>query len=105
MLFMLQIHRELMQHMEGENGRILYWDFCNVILYDNRMKQQYPFNQTYVSRNAAHEIGHSVKLDHESASGDTSVMRRGWYAIPGGSGNITITSFDKNNAYNKWKNY
>ncbi len=26
----------------------LYWDFCNVILYDNTMKQQYPFNQTYV---------------------------------------------------------
>ncbi len=82
----------------------LYWDFCNVVLYDNTMKQQSPYNQTYVSRNAAHEIGHSIKMDHELASTDT-VMSRGWKPIPGGSGNITITTYDKNNAYAKWKNY
>lgn len=68
------------------------------------MKQQSPYNQTYVSRNAAHEIGHSIKMDHELASTDT-VMSRGWKPIPGGSGNITITTYDKNNAYAKWKNY
>lgn len=81
-----------------------YWDFCNVIMYDNTMKFTENWTRSYVSYNAVHEIGHSIMMAHESLSND-SVMRQGWRVIPGGSGNIKITDYDKTDVYNKWKNY
>ena len=51
------------------------------------------------------QVRNSVKLDHEFVSDDSSVMRKGWYPIPRGSGNITITTHNKNNEYDKWGNF
>lgn len=79
------------------------FNYCTVVLYDNSMKghiKDGTFDAAHASYNAAHEIGHSIKMDHpNTVSSPSSVMWQGWNAIP-----AYITTYDENDAVAKWGN-
>lgn len=57
-----------------------YWVYVEVTMYDNNMRAagHQPANVRY---NAAHEIGHTIKMAHVPIP-TNSVMVQGWWAIP-----------------------
>ncbi|MDC3413182.1 hypothetical protein NC797_11645 [Aquibacillus sp. 3ASR75-11] len=73
-----------------------YWYRVNVFIYDNQMRAQSSYNNSHVSMNAAHEIGHSIKMAHAS-SAYYSVMPQGWRTLP-----YNITSYDSGEIDAKW---
>lgn len=77
-------------------GATSYWDYTTVFMYDNQMRAQSTFNSKYTHYNAAHEIGHTIKMAHVS-SPYNSVMVSGWRAIPG-----YLTTYDSGQVSAKW---
>lgn len=80
-----------------------YWDFTHVVLYYNSIQSSSANTHSKVSWIASHEVGHSIKMAHNNSNG--SVLRTPYqnYLIPGGSGNITISTVDLSNANAKWQ--
>lgn len=87
------------------------WDFVNLVLYTNTM--QYAGGSSYslstASHVAAHEVGHTVKQKHppSNISLNQSVVQTGYTfnnlpVIPGGSGNVQITTYDLNSVNSKF---
>lgn len=73
-----------------------YWDYTTVFMYDNQMKSQSSYSSSRVRYNAAHEIGHTIKMAHVPIP-HNSVMVQGFYNIPS-----SITSFDYGEVSAKW---
>ncbi|WP_207205150.1 hypothetical protein [Peribacillus sp. TH16] len=67
-----------------------------VTMYDNQMRAQSNYTASYIRMNAAHEIGHSIKMAHV-AKAYNSVMPQGWRAIPS-----SLTSYDSGEVTKKW---
>lgn len=73
-----------------------YWDYTTVYMYDNVMRVTDPYTSEHVKFNAAHEIGHTIKMAHTSL-GFNSVMPQGWRVIPS-----SITPYDSEQVNSKW---
>jgi predicted Zn-dependent protease len=73
-----------------------YWDYTNVTMYDNQMRAQSNYTSSRINYNAAHEIGHTIKMAHVPIP-TNSVMVQGWYNIP-----ASLTSFDSGEINSKW---
>lgn len=73
-----------------------YWDFATATIYDNSMRAQSNYTTSRINYNAAHEIGHTIKMAHVGIP-TNSVMVQGWYNIP-----TSITSFDSGEVNTKW---
>lgn len=73
-----------------------YWDYTTVFIYDNQMRAQSTFTSSRVNYNAAHEVGHTLKMAHVTPPYN-SVMVQGWYNIPS-----TLTSYDSGEINKKW---
>lgn len=56
-----------------------YWEFCRVYIFSNQM-DAYGFSTEQRRSNAAHEIGHTLKLAHPSVS-VTAIMNQGIQSI------------------------
>jgi hypothetical protein len=78
-----------------------YWDFCELIIYDNNMKKSSNYSSSAVKMNIAHEIGHTLKMDHAptyyGANYYDTVMNQGFYPIYS-----STTNYDKQELYDKW---
>lgn len=72
------------------------WSYVVVMMFDNQMRAQSTYSSSYINMNAAHEIGHSIKMAH-AASVYNSVMPQGWRAIPS-----SLTSYDSGEVSKKW---
>ena len=79
-----------------EAGVDSFWSYVVVTMYDNQMRAQSNYSTSYINMNAAHEIGHSIKMAH-AASAYYSVMPQGWRAIPS-----SLTSYDSGEVGKKW---
>ena len=77
-----------------------WWDYTIVTLFDNSMKATgSQFTSTYVSYNAAHEIGHSIKMKHapDGYYAGLSVMDQGWNPLY-----YNLMEYDAQEVTNKW---
>lgn len=73
-----------------------YWDYTTVFMYDNQMRASSKYSASTVKYNAAHEIGHTIKMAHVPIP-HNSVMVQGFYNIPS-----YLTSFDSGEVTAKW---
>lgn len=73
-----------------------YWDYTTVFMYHNQMVAQSNYTNSRINYNAAHEIGHTLKMAHVGPP-TNSVMVQGWRNIPS-----TITSYDSGEINRKW---
>lgn len=73
-----------------------YWDYTTVYMYDNQMRAQTYYTTSRINYNAAHEIGHTIKMAHVPIPYN-SVMVQGWYNIPS-----SLTSYDSGEVNRKW---
>lgn len=73
-----------------------YWDYATVFMYDNQMKALSNYTNSRINYNAAHEIGHTLKMAHVT-SPYNSVMVQGWYNIPS-----SLTNYDSGEINKKW---
>lgn len=73
-----------------------YWQYTTVYIYENQMRNQSNYSGSRVSYNAAHEIGHTIKLTHEPIPVN-SVMVQGFYNIP-----TSQTNVDRGKVDGKW---
>jgi len=74
-----------------------YWDYTTVFMYDNQMRATGSnFTSSRVKYNAAHEVGHTIKMAHVPIPYN-SVMVQGWWNIP-----ASITSYDSGEVNSKW---
>lgn len=81
----------------GEDASLgAFWGYVVVTMYDNQMKAESNYSSSYIQMNAAHEIGHSIKMAH-AASSYNSVMPIGWRPIPS-----SLTSYDSGEVGTKW---
>lgn len=87
------------------------WDFVNVVLYSNTIEftAGSSYSLSTASHVAAHEVGHTVKQKHPpfTITSDQSVVQTGYSfdnfpVIPGGSGNVKITTYDLNSVNSKF---
>lgn len=74
------------------------WSYVLVKIYANQMKNLSNYDSSHISMNAAHEIGHSIKMAHASKAYN-SVMPQGWRKLPS-----SLTSYDKGEVTKKWGN-
>lgn len=72
------------------------WAYTTVYMYDNTMRSTGSNTNARRNYNAAHEIGHSIKMAHVPLP-TNSVMVQGWRDIPSG-----LTSFDRGEIDKKW---
>ncbi|MEY9971980.1 hypothetical protein ABH966_002354 [Lysinibacillus sp. RC46] len=72
------------------------WDYATSIIYDNQMRAQSNYTASRINFNAAHEVGHTIKMAHVGIPHD-SVMVQGWWEIPSG-----LTSYDSGEINKKW---
>ncbi|GBF74412.1 hypothetical protein PA598K_02755 [Paenibacillus sp. 598K] len=72
-----------------------HWVYVDVIMYDNTMRAS-GHQQANVRYNAAHEIGHTIKMAHVNIP-TNSIMVQGWWPIP-----ASITTYDSNQVDLKW---
>ncbi len=70
-----------------------YWEWCKIFIYSNQM-DAYSMTDDQRRSNAAHEIGHSLKLAHTTAN-TSSVMLQGIQSIQ-------PTSYDIGQLRSKW---
>lgn len=86
----------------GRNGNQVgsgeYWQYVSVYMYANQMRGQSNYQSSAVSYNAAHEIGHTIKLGHQPLLVD-SVMAQGFRPIPS-----SLTNPDRTSVNRKWPN-
>lgn len=73
-----------------------YWDYTTVFMYDNQLRVSSKYSASTVKYNAAHEIGHTIKMAHVAAAYN-SVMVQGLYNIPS-----SLTSYDSSQVSAKW---
>lgn len=72
------------------------WDYVTVFMYSNQMIAHPNYSVSRVNYNAAHEIGHAIKMAHVPIQ-NNSVMVQGFYPIPS-----SLTSFDSGEVNRKW---
>lgn len=80
----------------AEAGVDSFWSYVVVTMYDNQMRAQSNYSSSYIRMNAAHEIGHSIKMAH-AAKAYNSVMPQGWRPIPS-----SLTIYDSGEVGKKW---
>ncbi|SFF05955.1 hypothetical protein SAMN04487969_112157 [Paenibacillus algorifonticola] len=77
-----------------------YWDYTTVFMYDNTMRAKgSDYSAPTVKYNAAHEIGHSIKMAHVPFPYN-SVMVQGWRSVPS-----AITTYDSEQVDSKWASF
>lgn len=74
-----------------------YWDYTTVFMYDNQMRALSNYTTLRINYNAAHEIGHTVKMAHPSSVLYLSVMAQGWNDLP-----YSIRPYDLDEVNKKW---
>ncbi|WP_142296439.1 zinc metalloprotease [Lottiidibacillus patelloidae] len=78
-----------------------YWDYCEIVIYENNMRASSNYSSNAVKMNIAHEIGHTLKMGHApmyyGANYYDSVMNKGFYPIYS-----STTDYDRQELYFKW---
>jgi hypothetical protein len=78
-----------------------YWDYCEIIIYENNMRSSSNYSDSSVKMNIAHEIGHTLKLAHAPTYYGVpyyeSVMNTGFFPIYS-----PTTDYDIQSLTNKW---
>lgn len=82
------------------NGNVVsptaYWRYVSVFMYHNQMVLQSNNSTSRVNYNAAHEIGHTIKMAHVPTPYN-SVMPQGFIPIPS-----SLTPYDSSQINIKW---
>jgi hypothetical protein len=78
-----------------------YWDYCEIIIYENNMRSSSNYSSNAVKMNIAHEIGHTLKIAHAPSYYGSyyyeSVMNKGFFPIYS-----STTDYDRQELYFKW---